>query len=332
MQISADAPLSELTNSRVRLDVGYGKEQVEWFSGWLEEPEDNHWGGPASAVAYGPFKELAEATIGDDVSYASYTLGEAIVDLHRRAGRIGGTFEIVGNPSFLLEGEEAGLTIGTTFADGIRTFLDMAGWVSVDRPSLIRRYMPKPRPRPNSRTVATYTESDYAPNAFSLVQSRRNFYSRVGAFSRDETGAFKWPPVIVRVDPAGKFKPSPLRTYWLEDFAGTEEDAWLECGRLAATLSNGTFNWSLAEISANTDLHLHEHIEVHTTEMRDEGGRFKERYRVRYACSIDSEAQIDISREGHPMSVSGETAIKLGERKLAKPHFVSRGYSAVVRG
>ncbi len=58
MRIAADASLSDYANARVRLDVGYGDEMWEYFGGWLEEPEDDHWGGPANAIAYFPFKEL----------------------------------------------------------------------------------------------------------------------------------------------------------------------------------------------------------------------------------------------------------------------------------
>ncbi len=332
MSINADADLSAYAGEKVRLEVGYGDEFWDYFGGWLEEPEENHWGGPASAVAYGPFKELAEATIGEDVSYAGYTLGGAIVDLHGRAGRVvsGTSFEIEGNPSYLLAGEEAGLTISTSFADGINTFLEMAGWVSVDRPGFVRRYRPRPRPRPSSASDATYSEAHYPPDAFKAVRGK--VYGSVGAFARDDTGAFKWPPVKVRVDPiAGLSKPSALKTYWLEDFAGTEADAWLECAKLAALLSDGTYGWGLSGISANPELNLYDTIRVHTTELRDEGGRFKDRYAATYACAIDTEASVDISREGNPMNLSGETAIKLRERKLAKQFYVSRGTPSVVR-
>lgn len=327
MTLSADADLTDLVGARVRLHVGYGDEQWEYFSGWLEEPDDNHWGNPSVAVAYGTFKELAEASLGTDVTYAGYTLGRAISDLHRRAGRavIGTKYEFRGNPSYLLEGETAGLTVSTTFADGIDTFLEMANWVSEDRPGYIRRYRHKPRPRPNSEFIAGYGESDYTPEAFKVVRAKP--YGQVGAFVRDDEGALKWPVVTVRVDA----QTSTLKTYWLEDFAGTEGEAWNECAELAALMSTGLYTWSLTGISANPELLRNETIRVHTTEMRDEGGRYRERYEVTYACAIDGETSLDVSREGHPMTVGGNTAIKLTENKVKRPFYFGAGTSAVVR-
>lgn len=319
MSITADSDLTDLTGAKVALEIGYGDDLWPYFGGYLEEPDDDHWGGPSSALAYGPFKELAEATIGEDVTYAGQTLGQAIVDLHGRAGRaVAGTkYEIRGSPNYLLAGEEAGLSISTSFADGINTFLEMAGWVSVDRPGFIRRYRPKPRPRPSGEAVAAYTETHFAQGAFRAVRGKP--YGSVGAYTRNDKGNFPWTPVIVRVSPNSKFKPSKLKTYWLEDWAGTEEEAWVECGKLASLLSDGVYTWSLSGINANPDLNLYDTIRVTVTELRDEGTRFKERYEVTYACAIDTEISVDVSREGCPMSLAGNTAIKLSERHIKRP-------------
>lgn len=331
MSISADADLHDLVGAKTRLLVGYGDEQWEYFSGWLEEPQDDHWGGPSTAVAYGPFKELAEASLGVDVSYNGYTLGRAISDLHDRAGRsVSGTkYEIVGNPSYNLEGEQSILTVATTFADGLTTFLDMANWVSEDRPGYIRRYRHRPRPRPTSEFVAAYSESDFPPGGFRATAAKP--YGQVGAFVRDDEGGLKWPVVKVRVDSGYTFKPSTLKTYWLEDYAGTESEAWNECAQLASLMSDGLYTWALAGISANPELLRNEMIRVNTTELRDEGGRYRERYDVTYACAIDAETTLDVSVEGHPMGLNGNTAIKLHERKIARPFYVGAGSSAVVK-
>jgi hypothetical protein len=330
MSISADADLTDLVGAKVVLEVGYGDDLWPYFGGYLEEPEDDHWGGPSNALAYGPYKELAEASIGEDVSYEGQTLGQAIVDLHSRAGQAaaGTKYEILGSPNYLLTGEQAHLTLATSFADGINTFLEAAGWVSVDRPGFIRRYRPKPRPRPSGEAVAAYTETHYPPGGFRAVRGKP--YGAVGAFARNEDGTFAWPPVKIRVQPNSKFKTSALKTYWLEDWAGSEDEAWTEVGKLASLLSDGVYTWSLSGISANPDLHLYDTIRVKTTELRDDGGRFKERYEVTYACAIDTEISLDVSREGYPMNLAGNTAIKVAEKRLKRPLLVARGDSSVV--
>lgn len=330
--IAADSDLTDLVGAKVVLEIGYGDDLWPYFGGWLEEPEDDHWGGPSTAVAYGPFKEMAEATIGEDVSYSGKRLGEAIVDLHTRAGRAvqGVKYEIRGNPKYLLEGEQAGLSISTSFADGINALLEVAGWISMDRPNFLRVYRHKPNPRPSGQVAASYSEAHYPPGGFRAVRSK--IYGSVGAYARNEDGTFKWDPVRVRVDNLTPYKPSELDTYWLDDWAGSETEAWIECGKLAALFADGIYSWSLNGISANPELFMQDVIRVHTTELRDEGERHPARYEVVYACAIDNEIQVDVSREGHPMSLSGETAIKIREKKIRDPFtHVRGGYSSVVR-
>lgn len=332
LSIATDSDLTDLTGAKVTLEIGYGDDLWPYFGGWLEEPEDNHWGEPSTAVAYGPFKEMAEATIGEDVTYSGKRLGEAIVDLHLRAGRAvqGVKYEIRGNPKYLLEGETAGLSISTSFADGINALLEMAGWISMDRPNFLRVYRPKPNPRPSGKIAASYSEAHFPAGGFTAIKSKT--YGSVGAFARDEEGNFKFPPVKVRVDSLSPNKPSELDTYWLEDWAGTESEAWVECGKLAALFADGLYSWSLSGISANPELFSHDIIRVHTTELREEGERHPSRYEVVYACVIDDEAQVDVSIEGLPMSLSGETAIKIREKKIRDPFIhVRGGYSSVVK-
>ena len=333
LSISADTNLTELTGAKVRLEVGYGTELWPWFGGWLEDPEDNHWGEPSTATAYGPFREMGEGSFGVDKVYAStgYLLGPALVDMHTRAGRAvaGIKYEILGNPSVPLEGKDAAVGISTTFADGITTLIELAGWVQTDRPEFRRLYMPRPRPRPTGPVVASYDESQYPAKGFQAIRSKP--YGSVGAFARDDEGKLRWPIVKVRVDSMSKYKPSELRTLWLEDYLLDEASAKLECVQLAALMEAGVYRWSLTGISANPDLLLHDIIRVGTTETRDEGGRFKERYECEYACAIDSEISLDVSREGHPMSASGETAIRLSQRHIKRPFYFARGLSAVVK-
>lgn len=328
MNISSDTDLTDLTGAKVRLEVGYGDELWPWFGGWLEEPEDNHWGEPSSAVAYGPFREMGEASFGVDKAYGTggFTLGTALVDMHQRAGRAvaGIQYEIRGNPSLVLRSEEdAAVGISTTFADGISSLITRAGWVEMDLPGFKRLYMPRPRPRPSGPVVATYDESHFPPRAFNAVRAKQ--YGSVGAYARDEEGALLWPVVKVRIDSMSAHKPSELKTYWLEDYALGEREAQIECAALASLMSDGVFRWSLSGISANPDLLLHKIIRVNTTELRDEGGRYKERYECVYACAIDTEISVDVSREGHPMTLSGETAIRLSQRKIKRPFFFGRG-------
>ena len=325
LSISADTDLERYQGTKAVLEVGYGSEQWAYFGGWLEEAENDNWGGPSTGNAYGPFKEMAEHSIAEDVTYAAQQLGTAIVDLHQRAGTLGSTYEIIGNPSYLLEGEEAGLSIGTTLADGVGTLLELANWRGHDRPGFRRRYRTVPRPRPSAEPDARYTEAHFPPGGFRAVRGKP--YGAVGAYARDEEGALKWDPVIVTVDPTV----SSSKIYWLEDFAGDDADALLECGRLASMLRAGVFTWSLEGISANPELELYSTVRVHTTELRDEGGRHKERYSVIYDCAIDTSAQIDVSREGHPMNLAGETAIRVSSRKIAKAFADFRPRSSVVR-
>lgn len=312
LSISADTDLVGYAGDRVVLSLGYGDFRWEYFGGWLEEPDNDHYGGPSTADAYGPFKELGEISLQSDVDYNAQLLGTAIADLHNGAKLRGSRFEITGNPSYKLEGETAQLALGTSYADAVNTLLEMAGWVSQDRPGFLRRYRPKPLPRPTSAWVARYSEAHYAPGAFKATKAKP--YGAIGAFARDDNGSFKWAPVRVQVDPNVNLQ----KTYWIEDFAGTEADAWEECGRLAATMSAGVYSWTLEGISANPELELHDLVRVETTELRDEGGRFKERYEVSYACAIDGEVSVDVSREGFPMSLSGNTALKVSEKKLQR--------------
>lgn len=328
LAISADTDLEGYAGAKTILEIGYGNELWPYFGGWLEEPQNDPYGGPSSADAYGPFKELAELSLQDDITYAGQTLGAAIADLHRRAKLRGSTFEVVGNPAYLLTGEEAGLTISTTLADGINLLLDLAGWVSQDRPEFRRRYRAAPRPRPSGEVAASYTEAHYPAGGFRAIRGKP--YGTVGAFARDDTtGALLWgnAPVLVRVAP----EVSSLKTYWIGDFVGTQEQAYIECGKLAQLLAAGVYSWSLEGISANPELEIHDIIHVHTTELRHEGGRHAERYEVVYACAIDAEVTVDVSKEGHPMNLSGETAIKLHEKKLKNPLYMGHGASAVVR-
>lgn len=331
MSVSADATLADYRNSSVKCSVGYGTELWEYFTGKLEEPDDNFYGEPSTATAYGPFRELNEASIGADVSYVNKTLGQAIADLHRRAGIWGGRYEVRGNPKFLLTGDDAGLALTTSFGEGLNTLLETAGWIGTDVPGYLRRYMPKPSARPGAESVATYTEAHYGRNQFHVSQGTRNFYGRVGAFTRNDDGGFAYPPIFININPLGRYRPPPLRTYWLEDFSGTYAQAKAEASRMALQLSAGTYSWSLSDISVNPDLELFSHFTVETTEDRDVGARRKARFEVSYVCSIDEEINLNISRESIPMNVSGQTAIKLREKQIARPFTFNRTDSSVVR-
>lgn len=325
LTINADTDLERYEGAEAVLEIGYGDNLWPYFGGWVEEPEIDHWGGPSTCDCYGPFKELGELYFDDDVTYAGKTLGDVIVDVHLRAGRIKSTYQIKGSPGYLLTGEEAGVAIGTTFSDGLGNMLEMANWRSSDRPSFERLYTPLPRPHPSANVSATYTEAHYPPNGFRARVGKP--YGAVGAFARLEDGSFAWPPVLVRVRP----EVPASRIYWLEDYQGSEQDAFKECGQLASMLEAGIFTWTLEGISANPELLLYDTIRVHTTELRDEGGRFKERYEAVYACMIDSSVSVDVSREGMPMNLAGDTAVLISSYKIARPFVQTRPNATVMR-
>jgi hypothetical protein len=191
LSLNLDMDLYDRVGQRVVLKIGYGEYLWDYFGGWLEEPENDNWGGPSSADAYGPFKELGEISLQQDVDYSTQVLGAALTDLHASAKLRGSSFEITGNPNYPLSGETTQLALGTSFSDAVNTLLDMAGWISQDRPGFIRRYRPAPRPRPTGEAAASYSESHYPPGAFKAILAKP--YGSVGAFSRDDDGNFRWP-------------------------------------------------------------------------------------------------------------------------------------------
>lgn len=325
LSLSVDTDLERHDGDKVILKLGYGSNLFEYFGGWLEEPVNNHWGQPSTGDAYGPFKELGELFFDDDVTYAGQTLGQALVDMHSRARGVTSTFKIRGNPSYTLSGSDAGVSIGSSLSDGIGTVLEMAGWRSSDRPGFERLYSPIPRPSPSLEPTATYTEAHFPPDSFHVMPNKK--YGSVGAFQRDDSGNFKWTPPFVVVDPTYP----RLRTYWLEDYQGDEASAWADVARLARMLKVGTFSWSLEGISANPELLLYDSIRVHTTETRDTGGRIKDRFEVIYDCLIDTSITVDVSRDGMPMTLAGDTAIRNSSKQIPRPFFYSHPAGAVMR-
>ncbi len=254
MTITADTTLEAREGGRARLMVGYGEELVEWFTGSLEEPEDDHWGGGNGATAWGPYRELSERMFLEDVDYRNRTLASALLDVYGRARRRGARFgmELKGGGQFVIapDAEEAIFPLEATFGEAIGALQGSAGYVSTDLPGYGRLHLPRPRPGSYGRTAASYGEGDYPPEAFSARRAKA--YGSVVVFARTEGGTYPFPPVIVPVNRDDKRLPRD-RAFVVSDFVGSEDDAEREGRRVARELS-GSYEWGLEGIPANPDL------------------------------------------------------------------------------
>jgi hypothetical protein len=333
LTISADGGLERYQNARVRLYLGYGDDLVEWFAGDLADPQDEHWGGPATATAYGPSGRLSRVPYLGQHSYAGDNLGSFVLDLARRAGMPGGSVEVLGAASFVLDAS-ATMTVSTYLLEAEESVLPSAGYVGSDRPGYRRRYMPRPLPGQTGGYAARYDEGSYPPGGFVAKSLGRNLYEWVCVFRAGEGGSVEEAKggvyELVRVEPEGRFRPPKDSTFFVPDFAGSAGEARQEAARWARRLKRGSYACSLEGISANPGLLPFDSIAAETTEFRDEGGKTKERYRTSYGFAIDGGIEVNVSREGLPMAMRGE-GIKLSEKKLPKPFFVRRPSPYVVR-
>lgn len=327
MDLNVFASLEGQINATVRAFVGYGNELAEVFTGRLLETEDSHYGESSSGVCWGAFKQLTSQQFLERVSYEGQYLERALYDVHDRASIPRGSVEVVSGRSFQIgAAEEAVFAPEVPFADCVKSLCESAGFVGFDLPGSRRKYMPRPRSSPGAKGKAVYNESHYPPGGFTAKRNPNRTYSKVLVFRREEEGTDAFPPVMRSVEVETRYKPAPNSAYILPEFLGTFADAQNEAARLARMLAAGEYEIELSGIAANPDLMLYDTLDTETTELRDEGGRSKERYRTTYSWVISGENNIEIS-EGLTQSLSG-TGIKVSETKLAKPFAVAprRGY------
>jgi hypothetical protein len=337
MSLTLDAPLSGFQNAAVKAKLGYGEDLIDWFAGRLQEPEDDHHGEGSSATAWGPSKLLSEQSFGEQTDYRGYDLGAAILDITRRAGMPAGSVELRGGGSFVLSGESAIVPLESSFGETLDSFLQSANYVGTDVPggrTGRRLYMPRPRPGATGKYRAEFDEGHYPPGGFTARRPRHGFYSAVVVFRKGEGGSTDplrggvYARVPVEVE--GRHKPPPGRIYYIPDFAGDQADAEREAVSTSRLLTRGLAECALEGLSPNPTLLPYDSVSVVTTELRDEGGRTKERYRVRYALILDGQLSASVSREVRSMSLGGKGLV-IGERKLAKSFYVPGGSSYVVR-
>lgn len=177
MTFKVDGSLEGMGDSQVSLHLGYGKKMVEYFTGLLEEPDDDPKTDYATAVAYGPFKEMGTQYFGAWVDYSGQNLGSVIHDLSARSGFPNGTIRVVNPSSFtfptLTFNEE------NTLLEAAQKAIKDAGYIFVDRPGYQREALPTPRPAVGAPVKARYTEKHYEAGAFTLKPQAVSYASVV---------------------------------------------------------------------------------------------------------------------------------------------------------
>lgn len=327
MDISLHGSLEARINAPARCFIGYGDQLTEYCSGRLLEAADDHYGEASEGVVYGPFKMLTSQQFLQQVSYSGYYLERALYDIHDRASIPRGSIEVRAGRSFQIGAdEEATFPLEVPLADAVKSLCESAGFVALDMPGSRRLYMPQPRAGATTTAKALYNESHYPPGGFKATLNPQRIYSKVVVFRREEDGSNAFPPAIRTVEVQTRHKPAPNSAYILAEFLGGPADADNEAARLARMLGQGEYEIELSGISANPEILLYDTLDTETTELRDEGGRSKERYRVLYQWSVNGEIGVEIG-EGLQQTLSG-TGIKVSERQLPKPFPVApkRGY------
>lgn len=314
-------------NGVIRIFVGYGNNLSEVFTGRVYEAAEDHYGEASEITGFGPYKMLASQQFLQRVSYTGSYIERALYDIHDRASIPRGSIEVVAGRSFLIGAdEEATYAPEVPLGDAVKSLCESAGFVGYDLPGSRRKYQPRPRSSPGAKGKAVYNESHYPPGGFSAKRNPARTHAKVLVLRRQEDGTDAFPPVMRSVEVETKYKPAPNSAYILPEFLGGFADAQNEAARLARMLAAGEYEIELSGIAANADLMLYDTLDTETTELRDEGGRGKERYRTLYRWTISGENNIEIS-EGLTQSLSG-TGIKVSETKLPKPFPVAprRGY------
>lgn len=321
-------------NAPVVLSLGYGRSRAEFFRGKLQDPYDNQYGEPNEATAWGPFKWMAESKFGKQVSYEGYRLREALSDMAERSKFRQSQIQVIGGNK-ILRGEVT-YVMEQKIGEAASELCGKSNFVLTDVPGGGRLFMPKPKPVSRGEARAVYTDSETPQGGFTAVRQPRARYAQVWVFRRTTDGQDDFPPVKVNVDTRGYAAPPPFSSYDIPEFTGDAEDA-LDAGReMSEIISGGTFLCTLSGISANPDIQPFDTLRQNTTELRDEGGRYRERYSCDYRYLVDAEMSVEGNAEsGISETVSG-TGILVKERKLAKPFYmrmpVTQEHSYVVRG
>lgn len=314
--------ITQYQDAPIKISVGYGEHMVDYFVGNLQTPRSNELLQTSSAVAYGPFKLMADQVIGKDEDFQGKTLEWVIMELAWRAGHASGEIEVIDGQKYRVPAGEP-FAFDQTMTDVIGTLMDKANFVAYDHPGGKRIFMPRPTPSTIRPPRAQYNPDDYS--TMSVTPTREFAYSKVVVYRKNETGTGYAVYTERDVNVSSKYRPSKLRWYVVSDFPGTATEAATEAYNLATSMSSGEYTFSLSAL-ANPELRLYDTFKATKARKLDNGSTQMQTF----LCNIDNSIEVGFSAGEMTMEVSGSCYELVHQRRETTVEAISYALSPSV--
>lgn len=309
-------------NSPVYVDFGFGGHEMNYFQGILANVDDRHWGAANEAIAWGPFRVMAEQVMLNNQNYSGWGIDDAINNIVQRAGYRAGVVEVQGRGNFTIEADTI-FPLESTLLDAASTLCEAAGYIYTDRPRGRLLFKPRPLPGATGKVGHRYSEQHFPAEGFLAVPSTRGHFSRVIVFRRNDEGNGFAVYKDIPVENHSRVKPAKNRAFIIPDFVGSNEAADREGRATARALEQGVYDIQMTGITANPELLLHDTIETRVREIQDDRW-----YESVYRWVADQGVTVSLSGAGNLMDVTG-TGMRVSQKRVARPFYTGRSNQVV---
>jgi len=296
-------PLDNFMDADVRVFL----DGEPYFVGTLKRPgQDGGSRWEQTAMALGPFAEMAGQSFTEQVSYTGKTLRLALLDVFSRAYSVSGIGDVIGGEHITIV--EADYVKENSLSEGARGLTEPSNFVLLDQQNGQKIAMRRPRPGTSGESIRHYTPSDYeGEGGFTVDWTATQPFVKVNVFRRNEANGYdvdEWAPV--EVSPSRK--PLKNRIWYVPDWPGTALAGKEEAYQIASELMQ------MAKFSLTVRLEKRPWRWDRFTVDRDREapeGLVTETFRVVAADSISA------SFAEETMTLSGDALLRRTERAVA---------------
>lgn len=294
LELETDTDLSGMERATVEVYCGYGRHQVRYFVGILDDPIRDPFTGLTHALAYGVQGAMARQYFDTPRDYSFVRLQQFFAEVNdllydpRAVITVKEAFEVFLAEDVIFGGE-------VSLAEAASSVLEPTGMVMLDRPDYDLLVMPTPQPAIGGGVKASYDRRHYASGAgegasgeegLSIVPASEGPFYKVVVFRRDEEGGEGIPLDVVRaerrINNPGPYFPKPNEILWVPEFPGSQDAAEKVAYLTAQSAATGSRTGTLPT-SANPELLPADSIRVSRRE--DSIGKM---YEASYICSLTS--------------------------------------------
>jgi hypothetical protein len=252
MTFTSRRPMERLIGRKVELYVGTQDEGLQpIFTGRLIRPMPDPPAFTSSAVALGPFAQMAEQSLGSPKNYSTAFVHAALADICSLAGYSQGTVIIKGRENNQIE--ELLFGESTKLLEAAQEVCSKADMVMTDTGKGNRLFLPRPNPGGGAATQIRFTADDY--KTFSVEEEHPTNYASVAVLRLgDQSDDDNVPLYAVEArrdvpQPYGTLPAPKNRIWYILDFAGDQDEANQVAYDTARRLGmRGQVKWSMTDL------------------------------------------------------------------------------------